>query len=85
MVDYDMVHFPPSQVACAAYALTLKVFNCGEWVSAWGQFVWSFGMFFFFLTSLFDTCRHLLFSIIWATPKMHWFLLCSILPKMLFE
>ncbi len=35
MVDYDMVHFPPSQVACAAYALTLKVFNCGEWVSAW--------------------------------------------------
>ncbi|XP_051960541.1 G2/mitotic-specific cyclin-B1 [Xyrauchen texanus] len=31
MVDYDMVHFPPSQMASAAYALTLKVFNCGEW------------------------------------------------------
>ncbi|XP_059402206.1 G2/mitotic-specific cyclin-B1 [Carassius carassius] len=31
MVDYDMVHFPPSQVASAAYALTLKVFNCGDW------------------------------------------------------
>ncbi|KAJ8385498.1 hypothetical protein AAFF_G00185340 [Aldrovandia affinis] len=31
MVDYEMVHFPPSQVASAAFALTLKVFNCGEW------------------------------------------------------
>ncbi|XP_055056966.1 G2/mitotic-specific cyclin-B1 [Misgurnus anguillicaudatus] len=31
MVDYDMIHFPPSQVASAAYALTLKVFKCGEW------------------------------------------------------
>ncbi|XP_056602037.1 G2/mitotic-specific cyclin-B1 [Triplophysa dalaica] len=31
MIDYDMVHFPPSQVASAAYALTLKVFNCGDW------------------------------------------------------
>ncbi|XP_073695492.1 G2/mitotic-specific cyclin-B1 [Garra rufa] len=31
MVDYDMVHFPPSQVASAAYALTLKVFSCGDW------------------------------------------------------
>ncbi|TRY91871.1 hypothetical protein DNTS_017671 [Danionella cerebrum] len=31
MVDYDMVHFPPSQLACAAYALTLRVFNCGDW------------------------------------------------------
>ncbi|KTF78598.1 hypothetical protein cypCar_00018783 [Cyprinus carpio] len=31
MVDYDMVHFPPSQVASAAYALTLRVFNCGDW------------------------------------------------------
>lgn len=37
MIDYDMVHFPPSQVASAAYALTLKVFDCGDWVS-W-QFV----------------------------------------------
>lgn len=32
MVDYEMVHFPPSQVASAAFALTLKVFNCGDWV-----------------------------------------------------
>lgn len=31
MVDYDMVHYPPSQMASAAYALTLKVFNCGDW------------------------------------------------------
>ncbi|KAI5089175.1 G2/mitotic-specific cyclin-B1 [Silurus meridionalis] len=31
MVDYDMVHFAPSQVASAAFALMLKVFNCGEW------------------------------------------------------
>jgi len=31
MVDYEMVHFPPSQVASAACALTLKVFNCGDW------------------------------------------------------
>ncbi|XP_062312109.1 G2/mitotic-specific cyclin-B1 isoform X2 [Osmerus eperlanus] len=31
MVDYEMVHFPPSQVASAAFALTLKVFSCGEW------------------------------------------------------
>ncbi|XP_036436116.1 G2/mitotic-specific cyclin-B1 [Colossoma macropomum] len=31
MVDYDMVHFPPSQVASAAFALMLKVFSCGEW------------------------------------------------------
>lgn len=36
MVDYDMVHFPPSQVASAAYALTLKVFSCGDWVRSWG-------------------------------------------------
>ncbi|XP_028661335.1 G2/mitotic-specific cyclin-B1 [Erpetoichthys calabaricus] len=31
MVDYEMVHYPPSQIAAAAFALTLKVFNCGEW------------------------------------------------------
>lgn len=31
MVDYEMVHIPPSQVASAAFALTLKVFNAGEW------------------------------------------------------
>ncbi|XP_017315379.1 G2/mitotic-specific cyclin-B1 isoform X2 [Ictalurus punctatus] len=30
MVDYEMVHFAPSQVASAAFALMLKVFNC-EW------------------------------------------------------
>ncbi|KAG2466585.1 G2/mitotic-specific cyclin-B1-like [Polypterus senegalus] len=33
MTDYEMVHYPPSQVAAAAFALTLKVFNCGEWTS----------------------------------------------------
>ncbi|KAI1905301.1 hypothetical protein AGOR_G00014690 [Albula goreensis] len=31
MIDYEMVHFHPSHVASAAFALTLKVFNCGEW------------------------------------------------------
>ncbi|XP_071390182.1 G2/mitotic-specific cyclin-B1 [Centroberyx affinis] len=31
MVDYEMVHFPPSQVASAALALTLKVLDAGEW------------------------------------------------------
>uniref|UniRef100_UPI003AAB87AA G2/mitotic-specific cyclin-B1 n=1 Tax=Centroberyx gerrardi TaxID=166262 RepID=UPI003AAB87AA len=31
MVDYEMVHIPPSQVASAALALTLKVLNAGEW------------------------------------------------------
>lgn len=33
MIDYEMVHFPPSMVACAALALTLKILNAGEWVS----------------------------------------------------
>lgn len=33
MVDYEMVHFPPSMVASAALALTLKVLDVGEWVS----------------------------------------------------
>lgn len=33
MVDYEMVHFPPSMVASAALALTLKVLDAGEWVS----------------------------------------------------
>ncbi|XP_048875802.1 G2/mitotic-specific cyclin-B1 [Brienomyrus brachyistius] len=32
MVDYDMVHFAPSLVASAAFALMLKVFSCGEWM-----------------------------------------------------
>uniref|UniRef100_A0A3P9JNX1 G2/mitotic-specific cyclin-B1 n=1 Tax=Oryzias latipes TaxID=8090 RepID=A0A3P9JNX1_ORYLA len=31
MVDYDMAHFPPSLVASAALALTLKVLDAGEW------------------------------------------------------
>ncbi|KAM3874398.1 G2/mitotic-specific cyclin-B1 [Diretmus argenteus] len=31
MVDYEMVHFPPSQVASAALALSLKVLDAGEW------------------------------------------------------
>lgn len=33
MVDYEMVHFPPSMVASAALALTLKILDAGEWVS----------------------------------------------------
>lgn len=45
MVDYDMVHIPPSQVASAAYALTLKVFSCGDWVSSWMVMIF---FFFFF-------------------------------------
>ncbi|XP_034047949.1 G2/mitotic-specific cyclin-B1 [Thalassophryne amazonica] len=31
MVDYDMVHLPPSMVASAALALALKVLEAGEW------------------------------------------------------
>ncbi|MGH0166057.1 UNVERIFIED_CONTAM: hypothetical protein FKN15_058889 [Acipenser sinensis] len=31
MVDYEMVHYPPSQIAAAALALTLNILNCGEW------------------------------------------------------
>ncbi|XP_056288059.1 G2/mitotic-specific cyclin-B1 isoform X2 [Pseudoliparis swirei] len=31
MVDYDMVHFPPSMVASASLALALKVLDAGEW------------------------------------------------------
>lgn len=34
MVDYEMVHLPPSVVASAALALTLKILAAGEWVSA---------------------------------------------------
>lgn len=33
MVDYEMVHFPPSMVASAALALTLQILDAGEWVS----------------------------------------------------
>ncbi|XP_020491719.1 G2/mitotic-specific cyclin-B1 [Labrus bergylta] len=31
MVDYEMVHFPPSMVASASLALTLKILDAGEW------------------------------------------------------
>lgn len=31
MVDYDMVHFPPSMLASAALALTIKILDAGEW------------------------------------------------------
>ncbi|XP_024918476.1 G2/mitotic-specific cyclin-B1 [Cynoglossus semilaevis] len=31
MVDYEMVHYPPSLLACGAFALTLKVLDSGEW------------------------------------------------------
>ena len=33
MVDYEMVHFPPSMVAIASLALALKILDAGEWVS----------------------------------------------------
>lgn len=31
MVDYEMVHFPPSMVASASLALALKVLDAGDW------------------------------------------------------
>uniref|UniRef100_A0A8C3YCR9 G2/mitotic-specific cyclin-B1 n=2 Tax=Suina TaxID=35497 RepID=A0A8C3YCR9_9CETA len=31
MVDYDMVHFPPSQIAAGAFCLALKILDNGEW------------------------------------------------------
>ncbi|XP_061657978.1 G2/mitotic-specific cyclin-B1 [Syngnathoides biaculeatus] len=31
MVDYEMAHYPPSLVASAAMALTLKLLDAGEW------------------------------------------------------
>ncbi|XP_073417507.1 G2/mitotic-specific cyclin-B1-like isoform X3 [Dendrobates tinctorius] len=31
MVDYEMVHYPPSQIAAAASCLSLKVFSAGDW------------------------------------------------------
>lgn len=34
MTDYEMVHFPPSMVACAALALALKILNAGDWVGS---------------------------------------------------
>jgi len=33
IVDYDMVHFPPSKTAAAASCLALKLLNGCEWVS----------------------------------------------------
>ncbi|XP_068095706.1 G2/mitotic-specific cyclin-B1-like isoform X2 [Hyperolius riggenbachi] len=31
MVDYDMVHYPPSQIAAAASCLAMKVLSAGDW------------------------------------------------------
>ncbi|XP_077399211.1 G2/mitotic-specific cyclin-B1 [Vanacampus margaritifer] len=31
MIDYEMVHYPPSMTASAALALTLKLMDAGEW------------------------------------------------------
>ncbi|XP_072269905.1 G2/mitotic-specific cyclin-B1 [Pyxicephalus adspersus] len=31
MLDYEMVHFPPSQLAAAAFCLSQKVLDGGEW------------------------------------------------------
>ncbi|XP_030049079.1 G2/mitotic-specific cyclin-B1 [Microcaecilia unicolor] len=31
MVDYDMVHYLPSQIAAAAFCLALKVLDSGDW------------------------------------------------------
>ncbi|XP_053313914.1 G2/mitotic-specific cyclin-B1-like [Spea bombifrons] len=31
MLDYDMAHIPPSQVAAGAFCLSMKVLNTGEW------------------------------------------------------
>ena len=33
MLDYDMVHFAPSQIAAGAFSLALKIFDNSEWVS----------------------------------------------------
>lgn len=34
MLDYDMVHFPPSQIAAGAFCLAMKILDNGEWVSS---------------------------------------------------
>lgn len=34
MLDYDMVHFAPSQIAAGAFCLALKILDNGEWVSS---------------------------------------------------
>lgn len=31
MLDYDMVHFPPPQIAAGAFCLALKILDNGEW------------------------------------------------------
>ncbi|KAM5264067.1 G2/mitotic-specific cyclin-B1 isoform 3-T3 [Ctenodactylus gundi] len=31
MLDYEMVHFPPSQIAAGAFCLALKILENGEW------------------------------------------------------
>ncbi|XP_048360610.1 G2/mitotic-specific cyclin-B1 [Sphaerodactylus townsendi] len=31
LVDYEMIHFPPSQIAAAAYCLSTKLLEEGEW------------------------------------------------------
>uniref|UniRef100_A0A8D0HFG6 Cyclin B1 n=1 Tax=Sphenodon punctatus TaxID=8508 RepID=A0A8D0HFG6_SPHPU len=31
LVDYEMAHYPPSQIAAAAFCLALKVLDGGEW------------------------------------------------------
>ena len=31
MLDYDMVHFAPSQIAAGAFCLALKILDNGEW------------------------------------------------------
>uniref|UniRef100_A0A8D2JD65 Cyclin B1 n=1 Tax=Varanus komodoensis TaxID=61221 RepID=A0A8D2JD65_VARKO len=31
IVDYDMVHYPPSQIAAAAFCLSTKILDEGEW------------------------------------------------------
>lgn len=33
LVDYDMVHYNPSEIAAAALCLSQKVFSQGHWVS----------------------------------------------------
>uniref|UniRef100_A0A8C6E9L1 G2/mitotic-specific cyclin-B1 n=1 Tax=Moschus moschiferus TaxID=68415 RepID=A0A8C6E9L1_MOSMO len=34
MLDYDVVHFPPSQIAAGAFCLALKILDNGEWTPA---------------------------------------------------
>ncbi|KAM4723220.1 G2/mitotic-specific cyclin-B1 [Rhinophrynus dorsalis] len=31
MVDYEMVHYPPSQIAAAASCMSIKLLNAGDW------------------------------------------------------